>query len=108
MTRAEILSGIKQAEEEATVLVARANEAKHRTISEAHLESKELLKQAEEEAQKYAESEMSKARKKIDKEREKIIEKGAAEAEENKKNAKKNVTKATNFILSEFERAVNA
>jgi len=108
MTRAEILSEIKQAEEEAMAIVAGANEAKNKKLSEAHAESREILKKAEEEAQKYAELEINKARKEIDKEREKIIEKGAAEAEENRKNAKKNVTKATRFILTEFERAVNA
>lgn len=108
MTRAEILSGIKQAEEEAMALVASANETKNKMISQAHAESKEILRRAEEEGLKYAESEINKARKKIDKEREKIIEKGAAQAEENKTNAEKNVAKATKFILTEFERAVNA
>ncbi len=108
MTRAEILSDIKQAEEEAKKLVLQANEARIQKINETKAESREIIKRAECEAQQYAESEMSKAREIIKQEKEKIIGKGALEAEDTKKKAKKNITKATKFILTEFERAVNA
>ncbi len=108
MTRAEILSDIKQAEEDAKKLVLQANEAGSRKINETKAQAREIIKTAEYEAQQYAESGMRKAREIIKEEREKIIEKGALEAEGTKNKEKKNITKATKFILTEFERAVNA
>jgi V/A-type H+-transporting ATPase subunit G/H len=108
MTRAEILTEIKQAEEEAKKLVAQANEARIQKINETKAKSRENLKRSEYEAQQYAESKMSRAREIINQEKGEIIEKGALEAENTKKKAKKNITKATKFILTEFERAVNA
>jgi V/A-type H+-transporting ATPase subunit G/H len=105
MTRAEILSEIKRAEDEAKNLVAQANEARNHKISEAKARSREILKRAEGEALQYEASEISKAREIIKEEREKFIKKGAEVAEEIKNKAKKNITKATKFILTEFERA---
>ncbi len=108
MTRAEVLLEIKRAEDGAKALVAQASETKIRKISEAQAQSRDIIKSAEEETQKYAESEISKARQLIREEREKILAVGTKEAEEIKNKAKKNVKKATEFILKEFERAVNA
>ncbi len=105
MTRAEILSEIKRAEEEAKNLVVKANEARNQSILEAKAKAREIIKKTEEEAANYAAGEISKAREIIREEREKLIEKGALEAQEIKKKAKKNITKATKFILTEFERA---
>ncbi len=108
MTRSEILLEIKRAEDEAKALVAQSSEIKIRKVSEAQAQSREIIKNAEEEAQKYAESEISEAKKHIKVDREKITGKGKEEAEGIKIKAKKNVKKATEFILTEFERAVNA
>jgi|SRR3990172_3806662 len=108
MTRAEILLEIKRAEDEAKALVAQSSEIKIRKISEAQAQSREIIKSAEEEAQKYAESEISETKKHIKVDREKITAKGKEDAEGIKNKAKKNVKKATEFILTEFERAVNA
>ena len=108
MTRAEILLEIKRAEDEAKALVAQSSEIKIRKISEAKAQSREIIKSAEEDAQKYAESEIIETKKHIKVDREKITAKGKVEAEEIKNKAKKNVKKATEFILTEFERAVNA
>ncbi len=108
MTRAEILSDIKQAEQEAKNFVSRAIEAKNQKISGAKAQSREIIKKAGEEAGKYAASEIGKAREVIKEEKKILVEQGAGEAEEIKKKAKKNITKATKFILTEFERAANA
>ncbi len=108
MTRAEILSEIKQAEEEAKKMVMLANEIKTRKISEAKVQSKEIIKQAEEEAASYSAAEISKTKEQNKKERDEIIEKGLKAAEDVKARARKNVAKANKFILAEFERAVNA
>ncbi len=108
MTRAEILSEIKRAEEDAKNLVIQANEARNRRISEAKVQAREIVKGAEEEALRHAEQEMGRAKELIREEREKITAHGIEQAEEIKTKAEKNITKATKFILTEFERAVNA
>lgn len=108
MTKAEILSEIKVAEEEAKASVAKAIETKNKKISEAHAQSRDIIRSAEEDAQKYADSEVSKAKALIKEDREKIIQKGKTEAEAIKAKAKKNVANATKFILTEFERAADA
>ena len=108
MTKAEILSEIKVAEKEAKALVARAIETKNKKITEAQAQSRDIIRSAEEEARKYADSEIDKAKALIKEEREKIILKGKADADAIKAKAKKNVVNATKFILTEFERAVDA
>ncbi len=108
MTKAEILSEIKRAEDDTKTMVAKANEAKNREISEAKMRSKEIIRKTEEEALQSAESEINKAREQIQKEKEKIIEKGFLDASVIKRNAQKNTSKATKFILTEFERAADA
>lgn len=108
MTRAEILSEIKRAEEDAKNLVIQANEARNRRISGAKVQAREIVKGAEEEALRHAEQEMGRAKELIREEREKITAHGIGQAEEIKTKAEKNITKATKFILTEFERAVNA
>ncbi len=108
MTRAEILSEIKRAEDEAKGLVVLAHEARNKKINEGKLQAAEILKSAEEEAAKYYISEIGKAREESKIEKEKLIKKGYQEAEEIKAKAKKNISKATKFIVTEFERAANA
>jgi V/A-type H+-transporting ATPase subunit G/H len=108
MTKAEILYEIKAAEEEAKASVARAFEAKNKKISETQVQSRDIIRKAEEEAQETAASKIGEIKKQINEEREKIIKKGAEEALEIKTRAKKNVTKATKYILTEFERAADA
>ncbi len=108
MTRAEILTEIKQAEDEARSLVVKANEVRNQKINEARTQAREILKAEEEEAARYYISEISKAKEQSKKEKEIIIQKGYKEAEEIKIKARKNIEKATAFILAEFERAANA
>jgi len=108
MSRAEILSGIKQAKEEANIFILQANEAKAKKISEARARSREIITKAQEDAALYSTLETGKAREIAKKEREQIVENGKKEAQDIKTRARKNVAKANQFILTEFERAVNA
>lgn len=108
MSRAEILSGIKQAEEEANKFILLANEAKAKKISEARAKSREINNKAQDDSALYSTSETSKAREIAKKEREEIVENGKKEAQDIKNKARKNIAKANKFILTEFERAVNA
>ncbi len=108
MTRAEILSDIKRAEEDARAMAAEAIEAKNKKIFEARAQTREIIRKAEEDAARLAESQVNDARKEIQKEKQEIIDKGNVEASVIKQKATKNITKATKFILTEFERAANA
>ncbi len=108
MARAEILSEIKQAEEEARKLVIRSDEARTQKISEARAHSKEIISKAEDDAAQMWSLEINRVKLELRKERETVIEKGIKEAEEIKARARKNISKANDFILNEFERAVNA
>jgi len=108
MTRAEILSEIKKAEEEAKSTVAKVNESKNKMMSDAAAQSREIIRKAEEDARSSADSEINESKKVIKGEREKIVQKGVSDAIEIKNKAKKNVDKAVTFILSEFERATDA
>ncbi len=108
MTRAEILSEIKKAEEEAKATVVKANESKNKKISDASAQSREIIRKAEEDARSSADSEINEEKKVIKGEREKIVQKGVSDAIEIKNTAKKNIDKAVNFILTEFERATDA
>jgi len=108
MTRAEILSEIKKAEEEAKATVVKANESKNKKISDAAAQSREIIRIAEEDARVSVDSEINEAKKVIKGEREKIVQKGVSDAIEIKNKAKKNVDKAVTFILTDFERATNA
>src|SRR3990172_7286804 len=108
MTRAEILSEIKKAEEEAKATVVKANESKNKKISDAAAQSREIIRIAEEDARVSVDSEINEAKKVIKGEREKIVQKGVSDAIEIKNKAKKNVDKAVGFILNEFERATDA
>jgi V/A-type H+-transporting ATPase subunit G/H len=108
MTRAEILSRIKMAEEEAKATAAKANESKNKKISDATAQSREIIRKAEDDARSSAESEINEVKKVIKGEREKIVQKGVSDSIEIKNKAKKNIDKAVNYILTEFERATNA
>ncbi len=108
MTRAEILSEIKKAEEEAKAVVAKTTELKNKKFSDATARSREIIRKAEEDAQISAESDINEAKKLIKAEREKIVQKGVSEALEMKSRAKKNIAKAREFILTEFERTADA
>lgn len=108
MTRAEILSEIKKAEEDAKASVAKTIDLKNKKMTEASARSRDIIRKAEEEAQISADSEISEAMKLIKGEREKIVQKGVSEALGMKTKAKKNIDRATQFILTEFERAADA
>jgi V/A-type H+-transporting ATPase subunit G/H len=108
MTRVEILSEIKRAEDDAKALVSRAMESKNQKVTESKVLSKDIISTAEEEALAYADSELKAAREEIKKEKDQVINNGKIQAQAAKVKASKNSGKAVKFMLSEFERAANA
>ncbi len=108
MTREETLTEIKRAEEDAKASVARAIELKNRKISDANSQSREIIKKAEEDARSGADSDIKEQKKLIRADREKVVQKGVSDALEMKNKTKKNIEKATQFILTGFERTADA
>lgn len=108
MAKTEILLQIKKAEDDAKALIAEAAEAKSRRILEARNAARKLIREAEEKAEKFAMEYLRKAKEDIKKEKEEILGKGLSEAEHIKAKAEKNVIKAAEYLITEFERTVNA
>lgn len=108
MAKDKILSQIKDAEERAKKTVSDNIATKNERIAHAHAEAREIIKQAEIDAQKSAQSALKSAQETIKFENAKIIEDGLHNAESIKEKAEANMDKAVYYLISEFERAVHA
>jgi len=108
MTKAEILSQIKKAEEDAESIISQAEEAKTKIILEAKNKSRELLEKVQKDSQKTGEQKIAQAKSGIVSEKEKLLKEGFAVAESIKSDAEKNQAKATASLVEQFERAINA
>ena len=108
MTKAEILSQIKKAEEDAESIISQAEEAKTKILLEAKNKSRELLEKAQKDSQKTGEQKIAQAKSGTVSEKEKLLKEGFAVAESIRSNAEKNQAKATTSLVEQFERAINA
>jgi V/A-type H+-transporting ATPase subunit G/H len=91
MTKANILSQIKKAEEDTRTMISEANEAKAKKVLEAKNRSRELINEEE-----------------IKSEKEKMLKEGITAAESIKSKANSNVAKATEYLVEQFERSMHA
>ncbi|HIH45290.1 MAG TPA: ATP synthase archaeal subunit H [Candidatus Methanoperedenaceae archaeon] len=108
MSKPEILSQIKKAEEYAREVVAQANENRNRRLSDAKAKARNITASAEEDIRKYRDETLASARELLRQDREAILEKGRKDAEAIKSKAQKNVGKAAEYLVSEFERVMHA
>jgi V/A-type H+-transporting ATPase subunit G/H len=108
MTKADILSQIKKAEEDTRTMISKANEAKAKKVLEAKNQSRELINEAKNESATIADQEISQAKEKIKSEKEKMLKEGVAAAESIKSKANSNVAKATEYLVEQFERSIHA
>ncbi|MCK4937230.1 MAG: ATP synthase archaeal subunit H [Methanosarcinales archaeon] len=108
MTKAEILSQIKKAEEDAESIISEANELKAKKIMEAKNQSRELLEKAQYDSQKTGEQKIIQSKKGIVSEKEKMLNEGSVLAKSIKSEAEKNIDTATASLVELFERAINA
>ncbi len=108
MAKDKILSEIKQAETNARILVDNATKEKSDRISKARVEAREIVKQAEVDAHKSAQSTLRSAENELASQKLHIIEQGKKEAEIIASNAKAKVDQAVENLITEFERAVHA
>ncbi|MBC2698809.1 MAG: ATP synthase archaeal subunit H [ANME-2 cluster archaeon] len=108
MTKADILSQIKKAEEDTRTMISEANEAKAKKILEAKNRSRELINEVKNESAAIADTKISHAKEKIKSEKEKMLKEGVVVAESIKSKANSNVAKATEYLVEQFERSIHA
>lgn len=106
MAKNEILSEIKKAEESAKSMVDDAIDSKNKRISDARVESREILRLAEIDAHKAAQDSFKVGEEKILEERDKIVNDGEKNALAMSQKAQANIDKSVKYLVQEFERAV--
>jgi len=108
MAKEKILSEIKDAEDNARKMVDDGRKRKNDRIASARAEAREIIKQAELDAQKSAQSAMRSAEESIASDKAKILAEGTKQAEDIAKDASSRIDKAVDNLLTEFERSVHA
>lgn len=108
MTKADILSQIKKAEEDARTMISKANEAKAKKVLEAKNQSREMINESKNESAAIADQKISQAKAKIISEKEKMLKEGITTAESIKSKANSNVAKASEYLVEQFERSIHA
>ncbi|WP_407357120.1 ATP synthase archaeal subunit H [Methanolobus sp. WCC5] len=108
MAKEKILSEIKDAEDNARKMVDDGRKRKNDRIASARAEAREIIKQAELDAQKSAQSAMRSAEESIASDKAKILADGTKQAEDIAKDASSRIDKAVDNLLTEFERSVHA
>jgi len=108
MTKAEILTQIKQAEEDAKSMISEANDDRAKQIADARAQGKELINKAETEASKKGKDNIAQIKEKLKSEKAKMLDQGLSSAESIKSEASEKVEKATEYLVEQFERAIHA
>jgi V/A-type H+-transporting ATPase subunit G/H len=108
MAKEKILSEIKEAEDNARKMVDDGKKKKNDRIASARAEAREIIKQAELDAQKSAQSAMKSAEESIASDKAKIIEGGESEAKGIASAATPKIDEAVGLLINEFERAIHA
>ncbi|MDK2825059.1 V/A-type H+-transporting ATPase subunit G/H [Methanolobus vulcani] len=108
MAKEKILSEIKEAEDNAHKMVDDGIKRKNDRIASARAEAREIIKQAEVDAQKSAQSAMKSAEESITSDKAKIVENGGSEAKTIASSASSKIDEAVTLIINEFERAIHA
>lgn len=108
MEKAEILQQIKDAEEKVRIAIKEAEERRKQLQAEGKRRSIEKLEAAEASLRKELDSRLSEAKSRIGTQRKALLDEGARKAEALTSNARQRMGKAEEFVLTEFERAVDA
>lgn len=108
MEKAEILQQIKDAEEKVRIATKEAEERRKQLQAEGKRRSIEKLESAEAALRKELDSRISEAKSRIDTQKKALLDEGTRKAEALTSNARQRMGKAREFVLTEFERAVDA
>ena len=101
-----ILKEIKDAEQKAKDIAARADKEKENIIQDAIQRSAALFEQRKLELENKSKAELEKKRKELEEEKAAAVGKAKKEAELLEKNAKKNSHNAVEHVLEKFEESI--
>ena len=107
MSKAEILTQLKTAEEQAKQRRAKAEEEAKLTVANARKEASAILDTARNKAAAEAQTKIDKAAAEISAESKSMRQTGEKDAAELRASATKNVGVATDYLIKEFERYVD-
>lgn len=108
MGKAEILQQIKETEEKVRVITKDAEERRKQLQAEGKRKAIEKIDAADAALRKELDSKLSEARLRIERQKKAVLDEGAAKAEALAANARQRMGKAKEFVLVEFERAIDA
>jgi len=106
--KAEILREIKVAEGKVRKMTAEAEDKRKQLQAEGKRRSLEKIERADSELRKELDSAVATARSRIDGRKKMLLENGNKTAQDLSLEAKKRSDVAKEFVLSEFERAIDA
>ncbi|MDR1405060.1 MAG: hypothetical protein LBJ20_05795 [Candidatus Methanoplasma sp.] len=108
MSRTDILSEIKRAETEADAKVKKAEADKKAAVAEARRESVKKIREAEADMRDSYESSVAAEQKALDEKRNELLAAGRKDAESIGKSSAGKTEEVNNFLVEEFERAIDA
>ena len=108
MGKAEILQQIKDAEEKVRVVTKEAEERRKQLQAEGKRKAIERIDAADAALRKDLDSKISDAKSRIERRKKAVLDEGTKKAESLAANARLRMGKAKEFVLSEFERAIDA
>lgn len=108
MGKAEILQRIKDAEAKVRAMTQDAEDKRKQLQAEGKRKSVEMTEAAEADLRRRSDSEIALAKKGIERRKAAIIEDGRKKAGALASSAGQRMSSAKEFVLSEFERAVDA
>ncbi len=108
MGKAEVLRQIKDAEERVRVMTKEAEEKRRQLQAEGKRAAIQKIDSADAALRKELDSKFADARVKTEKRKKALLDEGAGKAEALASSARKRMGDAKEYVLKEFERAVDA
>jgi len=108
MTRHEILSKIKSAEEDARAAIERAQQEKDQRIADATAEATNIVRAAEAEAQEYYDKRLADAQGEIQTKKQSIIGSGMKSVKSMESSASSKIDASVEYLLKEFMGLLHA
>ncbi len=106
--KAEILQQIKDAEEKVRAFTKEAEDRRKQLQAEGKRKAIEKAEAADAVLRKELDSKMSEARSRVERRKKAMLDEGARKAEALIVNARQRMGKAKEFVLTEFESAIDA
>jgi len=108
LEKGEILQQIRDAEEKVRTATKEAEDKRKQLQAEGKRKAIERIEAAEAMHRKELDSQITQAKSRIDSRKKALLEEGARKAQALQSSARQRMGKAREFVLAEFERAVDA